>query len=82
MGGFFYAPTLSDARTSAMIARRDGPVPAGMAAAAQLAVARSVAPSRDADIGLVRLAGRIRPVSPVKPAVGHAKKVPTDAASR
>jgi phospholipase/lecithinase/hemolysin len=47
-----------------------------------LAVARSVAPPRDADIGLAGLAEAPRPVSPVKPAAGHTEKVPTNAANR
>jgi len=47
-----------------------------------LAVARSVAPPRDADIGRMWLAGAPPLVSPVKPTAGHKEKVPTDAASR
>jgi hypothetical protein len=47
-----------------------------------LAVARWVAPSRDADVGRAGLAGAPRPGSPVKPAAGRTENVPTGAANR
>ena len=47
-----------------------------------LAVARWVAPSRDADVGRAGLARAPRPGSPVKPAAGRTENVPTGAANR